>query len=106
MSGYQVVIEGIRRSGRAAGRVADGLRGATCSATVPGGDAGIPGARSAGKLAEVKRVLEDRERHVETRLDTHVAAMASAAERYSSQEAAAVSDLSTVPQPTGGVKAV
>jgi hypothetical protein len=106
MSGYQVVIEGIRQSGQAAGRVAAGLRGATCSATVPGGDAGIPGARSAGKLAEVKRVLEDRERHFETRLDTHGASMATAADRYGSQEAAAASDLSTAPQPTGGVKAV
>ncbi|MFC3452503.1 DUF6317 family protein [Amycolatopsis speibonae] len=106
MSGYQVVIDGIRQSGKAAGRVADGLRGATCSATVPGGDAGIPGARAVGKLAEVKQALQDRERSFETRLDTHGASMATAADRYSTQDAAAASDLSTAPQPTGGVKAV
>jgi hypothetical protein len=106
MAGYDVVIEKIRGTGRAATRVADGLRGATCSATVPSGDVGMPGARCVGKLATVKQALQDREQTFERRLDAHASDMAKAADRYSSQEDAATSDLSIPVQSTGGRKAI
>ncbi|GAA4552079.1 hypothetical protein [Amycolatopsis samaneae] len=106
MTGYQVVIDKIRHTGQAAGRVAAGVRGAACSAAVPAGDAGIPGARATGKLAEVKRTLEDRERGFVVTLDGHASDMATAADRYAGQESAAASDITTTPQPTGQVKAV
>ncbi|MFD9961700.1 hypothetical protein [Amycolatopsis sp. NPDC058986] len=106
MTGYQVVIDKIRHTGQAAGRVAAGLRGAACGAAVPGGDAGIPGARAVGKLAEVKRAWDDRERGFESTLDGHAADMAKAADRYAGQESAAASDITTTPRPTGQVKAV
>ncbi len=105
MTGYQVVIDKIRHSGQAAGRVAAGLRDAACSAAVPGGDAGIPGARAVGKLATVKQAWQDRERGYEDKLDEHAANMSTAADRYSSQESAAVSDLGT-PKPTGMARPV
>ncbi len=106
MAGYDVVIEKIRATGQAATRVADGLRAATCSATVPAGDVGMPGARCVPKLAEVKQALQDRELGYERRLDAHAGNMATAADRYSSQEAAATADLSIPVQSTGGRKAV
>ncbi|GAA4554248.1 hypothetical protein [Amycolatopsis samaneae] len=106
MTGYQVVIDKIRHTGQAAGRVASGLRGAACGAAVPADDAGIPGARAVGKLAEVKRALEDRERGFESTLDGHATDMATAANRYAGQESAAATDITTTPQPTGEVKAV
>ncbi|ATY13200.1 hypothetical protein CU254_24225 [Amycolatopsis sp. AA4] len=100
MTGYQVVIDKIRHSGQAAGRVAAGLRGAACSAAAPGGDAGVPGARAVGKLASVKQAWQDRERGYGGKLDEHAANMSSAADRYSRQESAAVADLGA-PKPTG-----
>ncbi|EMD21837.1 hypothetical protein [Amycolatopsis azurea] len=106
MAGYDVVIEKIRGTGRAATRVAEGLRGATCSAAVPSGDAGMPGARCVGKLAAVKQALRDREQGYERRLDTHAASMAKAADLYSSREDAATADLSVPAQSTGGRKPV
>lgn len=106
MAGYDVVIEKIRGTGQAATRVADGLRGAKCSTTVPSGDAGMPGARCVGKLAEVKQVLQDREQGYERRLDAHASSMAKAADLYSSREDAATADLSVPVQSTGGRKPV
>jgi hypothetical protein len=106
VAGYDVVIEKIRGTGRAATRVADGLRAATCSATVPMGDAGMPGARCVGKLAAVKQALQDREQGFERRLDAHASNMAKAADRYSGQEEAATADLSVPVQYAGGRKAV
>ncbi|MFC9255902.1 hypothetical protein [Amycolatopsis thailandensis] len=106
MAGYDVVIEKIRGTGKAATRVADGLRRAHCSVAVPSGDAGMPGARCVGKLAEVKHVLQDREQGYERRLDAHAASMAKAADLYSGREDAATADLSVPVRSTGGRKPV
>lgn len=56
-SGYQVAIDKIRSTGLAAGRVAEGLRGAGCAESVPTGDLGMQGSRAALRMAEVKHVL-------------------------------------------------
>lgn len=37
MTGYQVVVDKLRGTGQAAGRVVDGLRSAGCPAAVPAG---------------------------------------------------------------------
>ncbi|QKV74163.1 hypothetical protein [Amycolatopsis sp. Hca4] len=102
-SGYQVVIDKIRGTGRAAAEVGQGLRGANCAAAVPAGDLGMPGSRAALAMAQVKHALVQREQGFEVRLDTHAANMAAAADRYAAQEAAAAEDLSTRGQ--GPVKA-
>lgn len=106
MVGYDVVIEKIRGTGQAATRVADALRGAKCSAAVPSGDAGMPGARCVGKLAAVKQALRDREHAYERRLDAHAANMAKAADLYSGREDAATAELSVPVRATGGRKPV
>jgi hypothetical protein len=46
MADYDVVIDKIRQTGKAAQRVAGGVRGVQSSAAVPTGNAGMPGARS------------------------------------------------------------
>jgi hypothetical protein len=102
-SGYQVVIDNIRGTGHAAGRVSEGLRGANCAATVPAGDLGMPGSRAAQLMAQAKHALVQRESGFETRLDTHASNMAAAADRYAGQESAATADLTT--RAPGPVKA-
>lgn len=103
MTGYQVVVDKIRGTGRAAGRVVEGLRSAGCPATVPAGDLGMPGSRAALAMARVKHVLVSRQASFEARLDTHAGNMMKAADLYSGREAAAAADI-TVPIP-GPVKA-
>jgi hypothetical protein len=49
--GFEAVIEEIAETGRAAGRVADTVRGVDPAAALPEGDGGMPGSRSALKLA-------------------------------------------------------
>ncbi|WP_026360902.1 hypothetical protein [Amycolatopsis nigrescens] len=102
MSGYQVVIDKIRQTGQAATRVADGLRGVDCSATLPGGDAGMPGARCVPKLAAVKQAWQGREAGYVAQLDAHAGNMAKAAEFYSGNEQAAEQDMTAKAQPTSG----
>ncbi len=102
-SGYQVVIDKIRSTGRAAARVADGLRGANCAAMVPAGDLGMPGSRAAQAMAQVKHALVQREVGFESRLDSHAGNMAKAADRYAEQESAAATELTT--RAPGPVKA-
>ena len=102
-TGYQVVIAAIRHTGEAAGRVADGLRGAGCTAAIPSGDLGMPGSRAALKMAEVKHALVYRQQGFESRLDTHAGNMAKAADHYAAQESVAAADLST--RTMGPVKA-
>jgi hypothetical protein len=102
-TGYQVEIAKIRHTGQAAGRVADGLRSAGCTAAIPSGDLGMPGSRAALKMAEVKHVLVYRQQGFEARLDKHAANMTTAADHYAAQESAAAADLST--GATGSVKA-
>lgn len=102
-AGYQVVIDKIRRTGQAAGRVAAGLRGAGCTAAIPIGDLGMPGSRAALKMAQVKHALVYRQQGFESRLDTHAGNMAKAADHYAAQESAAAADLST--RAMGPVKA-
>ncbi|MGW4521087.1 hypothetical protein [Amycolatopsis sp. NPDC004378] len=94
-SGYQVVIDKIRSTGQAAGRVADGLRGAGCAAAIPAGDLGMPGSRASLVMAQVKHALVQRESGFESRLDTHAGNMATAADRYAGQESAAALDITT-----------
>jgi hypothetical protein len=106
VAGYEVVVDKIRQTGRAATKVADGLRGAKCSAAVPTGEAGMPGGRCVGKLAAVKQALQDREQSFEHRLDEHSSTMAKAADLYSTHEEAATRDITTTAQPTGGRKAI
>jgi hypothetical protein len=105
MSGYQVVIDKIRHTGQAAKRVADGLRGVDCSAVVPSGDAGMPGARCVGKLAAVKQAWQGREEGFTALLDSHAGNMGKAAQMYSGNEQAAARDM-TVTEPTGGRRPV
>ncbi|MFD8497403.1 hypothetical protein [Amycolatopsis sp. NPDC059657] len=102
MSGYQVVIDKIRNTGRAAGRVADGLRGVDCAAVLPTGDAGMPGARCVPKLAAVIQAWQGREKAAEGQLDEHSSSMAKAADRYSSNEVDASHDLMVQARPTTG----
>ena len=102
-TGYQVVIAKIRHTGQAAGRVADGLRGAGCTAAIPTGDLGMPGSRAALKMAEVKHALVYRQQGFESRLDAHSGNMAKAADHYAAQESAAAADLSA--RAIGPVKA-
>ncbi|WIX98645.1 hypothetical protein QRX60_31855 [Amycolatopsis mongoliensis] len=83
------MIDKIRHTGQAAGRVAEGLRDGGCAAAVPAGDLGMPGSRAALKMAEVKHVLVYRQRGFESRLDTHAGNMAKAADHYAPQESAA-----------------
>jgi hypothetical protein len=102
-TGYQVVIAKIRHTGHAAGRVADGLRGAGCTAAIPTGDLGMPGSRATLKMAEVKHALVYRQQGFESRLDTYAGNMAKAADHYAAQESAATADLS--PRAVGQGKA-
>jgi hypothetical protein len=92
-SGYQVMIDNISGTGQAAARVADGLRAATCSSTVPTGDLGMPGSRAAQLMAQVRHALVQREAGFEARLDTHASNMAKAADHYAAQESSAAADL-------------
>jgi hypothetical protein len=94
-SGYQVAIDKIRSTGQAAGRVAEGLRGAGCAESMPAGDLGMPGSRAALRMAEVKHVLVFRQQSFESRLDTHAGNMAKAADHYAAQESAAAADITT-----------
>ncbi|MGK4592907.1 hypothetical protein [Amycolatopsis sp. w19] len=102
VTGYQVVVDRIRGTGQAAGRVVEGLRGAGCPAAVPTGDLGMPGSRAALAMARVKHVLVSRQARFEARLDTHAGNMAKAADHYAAREDAAVADLSV--RPSGPVR--
>lgn len=93
MSGYQVAIDKIRNTGQAATKVADGLRGVDCAAALPGGDAGMPGARCVPKLAAIIDAWRGRETSVESKLDEHSANMTKAADWYAGNEEAAQHDL-------------
>jgi hypothetical protein len=106
MSGYQVVLDKISNTGRAATRVADGLRGIDCSAALPGGDIGMPGARCVPKLAAVKQAWHGREAGFVGRLDAHAADMARAVQLYAGHEDAAKQDLVPTEQPTSGPRPV
>jgi hypothetical protein len=104
--GYEVVIDKIRRTGQAATRVADGLRGVDCSATIPGGDAGMPGARCVAKLAAVKQEWLGREQGFVTELEQHAANVGKAADLYSSNEQAAARDMTVKEPATSGPRPV
>jgi hypothetical protein len=106
MPGYQIVIDEIKRTSEAAQRVADGLRSANCSATLPGGDAGIPGAKAGPKFAAVKQALREREQGLTSRLEMHSANMDKAAQMYSGNEQAATRDMTGTSQPTSGPRPV
>ena len=106
MSGFRIVIDKIRDTGKAATRVADGLRGLDCSAALPDGDLGIPGARCVAKLAAVKQAWQGRERGFVGQLEAHSGNMNTAADRYSSNEQSAAHDITTVPQRTSGPRPV
>ncbi|MFI9455407.1 hypothetical protein [Amycolatopsis sp. NPDC052450] len=94
MTGYQVVVDKIRGTGQAAGRVVDGLRGAGCPTAVPAGDLGMPGSRAALAMARVKHVLVSRQAGFESRLAAYAGNMAKAADHYAGREDAAAADLS------------
>lgn len=102
MAGYDVVIEKIRQTGKAAQRVADGVKGVQSSAAVPTGDAGMPGARCVGKLTALHQTWADRENSVQNRLVFHAADMGNAADSYASHEDRAARDLSAIPAQTSG----
>lgn len=102
MSGYQVVIDKIKHTGEAATKVADGLRGVDCAATLPTGDVGMPGARCVPKLAAVIQAWQGREKGFVGTLDEHSANMGKAVQLYSSNEEAAQHDLSAKERTTSG----
>ncbi|WP_245757756.1 hypothetical protein [Amycolatopsis xylanica] len=87
------MIDKIKNTGDAASRVADGIRGVDCAATVPGGDAGIPGSTSMEKLAAVKRAWQGREQNFASLLEAHSANIEKAVQLYRSNEQAAAQDL-------------
>jgi hypothetical protein len=102
MAGYDVVIEKIRQTGKAAQRVADGVKVVQSSAAVPTGDAGMPGARCVGKLMTLHQTWLDRENSVQTSLVSHAADMSNAADSYASHEDNAARDLTAIPAPASG----
>ncbi|MFD8500651.1 hypothetical protein [Amycolatopsis sp. NPDC059657] len=82
------MIDKIKHTGDAASRVAEGIRGVDCAATVPGGDAGIPGSASMAKLAAVKQAWQSREQSFVSLLETHSASIDKAVQLYRSNEQA------------------
>ncbi|WP_370949052.1 hypothetical protein AB5J62_16280 [Amycolatopsis sp. cg5] len=96
------MIDKIKHTGEAAERVARGLQGVDCSATLPGGDAGMPGARSVPKLAAVIEAWRGRERGFVGTLDEHSVNMAKAVRLYSGNEEVAAHDLSVKVSTTAG----
>jgi hypothetical protein len=106
MADLDVVIDKVRQTGKAAQRVADGVRGVQSSAAVPTGNAGMPGARCVGKLATLHQTWLDRENSAQTRLVVHASSMTTAADTYASHEDQAARDLSAVPVPTGGPRPI
>ena len=106
MSGYQIVIDKVENTGEAARRVADGLKGAGCSATLPDGDAGMPGAKCVPKLAAVKQKWQERETGFVNQLEQHAANMGKAAQMYRGNEQAAAQDMTVKDQPTSGPRPV
>ncbi|MFF0146170.1 excreted virulence factor EspC (type VII ESX diderm) [Amycolatopsis sulphurea] len=97
MSGYQVVIDKLRETGRAASRVADGMRGVDCAAALPGGDAGMPGAACVGKLAALRQAWTWREDSIRTRLRSHASSLSMAVDAYTAHEDQAARDLGAAP---------
>ncbi|MFC4002545.1 type VII secretion target [Prauserella oleivorans] len=104
--GFEAVIEAIAETGRAASRVADVVGSVDPAGAVPDGDAGMPGSKSAAKLAAVKQAWQGKGKATATALDEHAQSIATAAERYRTSDEAAQHDLSVAAQPTGGRRPV
>lgn len=102
--GFEAVVDAIAGSGKAAGRVADTVRGVDPAAALPEGDAGMPGSRSAGILTVLRDIWADKGKDVATGLDQYAQNLASAAQRYRENESAASADISESAVPSGGPK--
>jgi hypothetical protein len=106
VSGYDAVIDKIVETGRAAGRVASGVREVDPTRALPDGDAGIPGAHALAKLAAVKQGWQGKGQAVAGQLDEHSANIARAAEWYQGHEDAARHDMTLAAKPSGGARPV
>lgn len=99
--GFEAVIDAISESGKAAGRVADAVRGVDPAGALPGGDAGMPGSRSADLLAALRNHWKGKGKGTAQALDQHAESLATAAQRYRSNDDAAEADISAAATPTG-----
>lgn len=99
--GFEAVIDAISDSGKAAGRVADIVRGVDPAGALPGGDAGMPGSSSAAVLAELRDRWKGRSKDTAQALDQHADNLAAAAQRYRANDDAAEADISAAATPTG-----
>ncbi|SFQ43360.1 Excreted virulence factor EspC, type VII ESX diderm [Amycolatopsis arida] len=104
--GFEAVIAAIAETGKAAGRVTGVVRSVDPAAALPDGDAGMPGSRSAGKLAAVKRSWQGKGQATATALDQHAESIAEAAERYRAGDDVARRDLTEAARSVGGRKPV
>ncbi|MEU6644193.1 hypothetical protein ABZ863_16780 [Saccharomonospora sp. NPDC046836] len=93
MSGYEVVIGAIERASACAGRAADGVRGVDLGGTLTGVTQGMPG----GTAVAAARGLADWWGQALPAwvgsMTEHSAQLATAAQRYQADDAAAAPDL-------------
>ncbi|MFJ8819881.1 hypothetical protein [Amycolatopsis thermoflava] len=99
--GFELVLEKIEATGRAASRVAEGLLRVDPAGALPPGDAGMPGARAADKLAAVVQVWQGRSRAAGELLAGYAARIGKAVELYHSSDDAAARDLTAAARPKG-----
>ncbi|MER7862093.1 hypothetical protein ABTX61_23510 [Amycolatopsis japonica] len=93
MAGYEAVLVEIDEASKAAGRLVDDARGLDTAGVVPVGDAGLPGTRSAGKLAALKSVWSGKGQRWAGAWEAYSGDLGKAAANYRANEAAAQQDL-------------
>jgi hypothetical protein len=105
--GYQAVISEIEKAGKAAGRVADEVRGVDPASAVLDGDAGLAGTRMIGKLAALKQAWTGKGQQWAGGFASYADDLTKAAALYSGNEQDAEHDLNVF-QGThvGGPKAI
>jgi hypothetical protein len=100
--GYQTEIDEIERAGKAAGRVADEVRGVDPASVVLDGDAGLAGTRAVAKLAALKQVWTGRGQQWSSGFTKYADDLTKAASLYSGNEQSAEHDLNVFQGTHGG----
>lgn len=101
MAGYEVIIDKIAAAGKAAQRVAEVIAPLDFAGAIPEGDAGMPGARAAAKLAAVKQEWSGKVKPLASGFTDYANEMAKAADFYRRHEDAAQRDLRQFQIPKG-----
>lgn len=98
MTGFDVVIEELRRAGKAAVSAGEQAHSVDLGSTVAGVPGALPGSVSATSVQKAAHTWSTRIKNWSTRVDTHGRSLATAADNYAANDTAAKQDLSEAPR--------